>query len=117
MDRLAALEAFARVAETRSFSQAARRLRVSKSAVSRCVSALESELGARLIQRTTRSLNLTEAGRAYYERASRILDDLADADRAVSRLQATPRGRLHISSPMSFGFLHLAPALADFMLR
>jgi DNA-binding transcriptional LysR family regulator len=117
MDRFAALEAFVRVAEAHSFSEAARRLRVAKSVVSRQVSALEAELGARLLHRTTRSLNLTEAGRAYYERASRILDDLADADRAVTQLQASPRGRLRISAPMSFGLLHLAPALADFLLR
>lgn len=117
MDRFAALEAFVRVAETQSFSEAARRLRVTKSAVSRHVSALEAELGARLFQRTTRSLSLTEAGRGYLERASRILDDLADADRAVSQLQAAPRGRLRLSAPMSFGFLHLAPALTDFLVR
>ncbi len=115
MDRFAAIETFVRVAETRSFSEAARRLRIAKSAVSRQVSALEAELGARLFHRTTRSLHLTEAGRAYFERASRILSDLDDADRAVSRLQAAPRGRLRISAPMSFGFLHLTPALADFL--
>jgi DNA-binding transcriptional LysR family regulator len=117
MDRFAALEAFVKVAETRSFSEAARQLRVAKSAVSRHVSALEAELGARLFHRTTRSLHLTEAGRGYFERAARILSDLEDADRAVSSLQAAPRGRLRLSAPMSFGFLHLAPALADFMLR
>ena len=117
MDRFAAIETFVRVAETQSFSEAARRLRVAKSAVSRQVSALEAELGARLFHRTTRSLHLTEAGRAYFERASRILSDLEDADQAVSRLQGAPRGRLRVSAPMSFGFLHLAPALVEFLLR
>lgn len=115
MDRLAALEAFAKVAETQSFSEAARRLRQSKSAVSRHVAALEADLGARLFHRTTRSLTLTEAGRGYFARASRILADLEEADASVSQLQAAPRGHLRVNAPMSFGFLHLAPALGDFL--
>jgi DNA-binding transcriptional LysR family regulator len=117
MDRFAALSAFVRVSETQSFSEAARRLRSSKSAISRSVGALEAELGARLFNRTTRSLNLTEAGRAYFERVSRILADLDDADRALVHHQASPRGRLIVSAPMSFGFLHLAPALPEFLAR
>ncbi len=117
MDRLTAIEAFVRVAEAQSFSEAARRLRSSKSAVSRNVGALESELGVRLFHRTTRSLTLTEAGRGYFERATRILADLEEANLAVSQLQSAPRGRLRVSAPMSFGFLHLAPALPDFLAR
>lgn len=117
MDQFAALRAFVAVADAQSFSNAARALRIAKSAVSRQVSDLESDLGARLLHRTTRSLSLTEAGRAYFERAARILADLDDANRAVGELQAAPRGRLRISAPMSFGFLHLMPALSDFMAR
>jgi len=117
MDRLAALEAFAKVAESQSFSEAARRLRSSKSAVSRHVAALEADLGARLFHRTTRSLTLTEAGRDYFARATRILADLEEANASVSQLQAAPRGRLRLNAPMSFGFLHLAPALGDFLAR
>jgi DNA-binding transcriptional LysR family regulator len=117
MNQLAALRVFVAVAEAQSFSNAARALRIAKSAVSRQVSDLESDLGARLLHRTTRSLSLTEAGRAYFERAARILADLDDANRAVGELQAAPRGRLRISAPMSFGFLHLMPALSDFMAR
>ncbi|AXK81157.1 LysR family transcriptional regulator [Pseudolabrys taiwanensis] len=117
MDRLAALEAFVKVAETQSFSEAARRLRASKSVVSRQIAALEAELGARLFQRTTRSMTLTEAGRGYFERASRILADLEDANLSVTQLQATPRGQLRVNAPMSFGLLHLAPALPDFLAR
>ena len=117
MDRLAAIEAFVKVAETHSFSAAARRLRRSKSLVSRQVAALETELGTRLFHRTTRSMALTEAGRSYFERTSRILSDLDDANRSMSQLQSAPRGRLRVSAPMSFGFLHLAPALADFLAR
>lgn len=117
MDRLAAMEAFVRVAEARSFSEAARRLRSSKSVVSRQVSALEAELGARLFHRTTRSLTLTEAGQGYYDKAARILADIDEANQSVSQLQAAPRGRLRVNAPMSFGFLHLAPAIPDFLAR
>jgi len=115
MDRLAALEAFARVAETGSFSAAARALNLSKSLISRQVSALEAELGARLISRTTRSLTLTEAGRGYYEQVTRILAQMEEADLSVSQLQATPRGKLRVNAPMSFSLLRLAPALPDFL--
>lgn len=117
MDRLAAMEAFARVAEARSFSEAARRLRSSKSVISRHVAALEAELGARLFHRTTRSLTLTEVGRAYYDRVGRILADIDEANQSVTVLQAAPRGRLRVNAPMSFGFLHLAPAVPDFLAR
>jgi DNA-binding transcriptional LysR family regulator len=117
MDRFVALQAFVAVAEARSFSEAARKLRLAKSAISRQISDLEADLGVRLFHRTTRSLSLTDAGRGYFERAERILADLADANRAVSHLQASPRGRLRVSAPMSFGFLHLAPALGDFLGR
>jgi DNA-binding transcriptional LysR family regulator len=117
MDRLAAIEAFVRVAECGSFSKAAERLHSSKSVVSRQIGALETELGARLLHRTTRALTLTEAGRSYFERAARILADLAEANAAVGQLQTAPRGRLRVSAPMSFGYLHLAPALPDFLGR
>jgi hypothetical protein len=76
---------------------------------------LEAQLGLRLFHRTTRSLTLTEAGRGYFERVSQILIDLEAAEQSVSHLQITPRGQLKISAPMSFGFLHLAPALPDFL--
>jgi len=115
MDRLAALEAFARVAETGSFSAAARALNLSKSLISRQVSALEAELGARLMSRTTRSLTLTEAGRGYYEQVARILAQMEEADLSVSQLQATPRGKLRVNAPMSFSLLRLAPVLPDFL--
>jgi DNA-binding transcriptional LysR family regulator len=117
MDRLAAIEAFVRVAECGSFSKAAERLHSSKSVVSRQVGALEAELGARLLHRTTRALTLTEAGRSYFAQAARILADLAEANASVGQLQAAPRGRLRVSAPMSFGFLHLAPAVPDFLDR
>jgi DNA-binding transcriptional LysR family regulator len=115
MDRFAALTAYAAVVETKSFSAAARRLRIAKSAVSRQVSELEAALGVRLINRTTRSLSLTEVGRAYHARVEQILADLAAADRAAADARSAPRGRLKVSAPMSFGFLHLTPALTDFL--
>lgn len=115
MDRLAAMQAFARVAETRSFSEAARRLRVSKSVLSRQVAALEADLGVRLFHRTTRALTPTEIGQAYYQRVSRILADIAETEQSIGHLQGAPRGRLRINAPMSFGYLHLAPALPDFL--
>lgn len=114
MDRLATMEAFVRVADSKSFSEAARRLRSSKSLVSRQVAALEAELGVRLFHRTTRSLTLTEEGRGYHAQVTRILAEIDDANRSVSQAQAAPRGKLKLSAPMSFGILHLAPALPDF---
>jgi DNA-binding transcriptional LysR family regulator len=115
MDRLDAFDSFARVAETGSFSAAARALNISKSLVSRQVSWLEAELGARLIARTTRSLTLTEAGRNYYDQVVRILTQIEEADLSVSQLQATPRGRLRVSAPMSFSVQRLAPVLPEFL--
>jgi DNA-binding transcriptional LysR family regulator len=117
MDRLDSMEAFVRVADNRSFSEAARRLGLSKSVVSRQVSALEAHLGARLFHRTTRSLSLTEIGQAYYERCSRILAEIEEANLSVSSLQTEPRGKLRINAPMSFGVLHLARLLPSFLER
>lgn len=117
MDRLATMEAFVKVAETKSFSEAARRLRSSKSLVSRQISALEAELGVRLLQRTTRSLTLTEEGRSYHAEVTRILADIEVANAAVTQSKVAPRGRLRVSAPMSFGILHLAPILPRFLAR
>ncbi|WP_207476900.1 LysR family transcriptional regulator [Arenibaculum pallidiluteum] len=114
MDRLTAIEAFVRVAERGGFTQAAKTLRISRAMVSKHVQDLEDLLGARLLQRTTRRVGLTEAGQVYFERCQRILADLAEADAAVGELQGQPRGTLRLNAPMSFGVLHLAPAIADF---
>ncbi|HIJ61306.1 MAG TPA: LysR family transcriptional regulator [Rhodospirillaceae bacterium] len=117
MDRLDSMEAFVRVAEIGSFSGAAHRLGISKSVISRQISALETRLGARLFHRTTRSLSLTEVGLAYLERCQRILSDIEEADGSVSALQATPRGRLRVNAPMSFAIHHLAPLVPSFLER
>ena len=117
MARLDMMEAFARVAETGSFSEAARRLKSSKSAVSRQVSALETALGTRLLHRTTRALTLTETGQRYYESVARILTEIEEADSAVKQLQASPRGTLRIAAPVSFSLLHLADTLPLFLAQ
>jgi DNA-binding transcriptional LysR family regulator len=115
MDQFAALTAFVHTVESGGFTQAARRLGQSKSLISRQVAQLEAQLGARLLQRTTRKLAPTEAGQAYFLRAQRILADLAEASAEIGHLQIAPRGKLRISAPMSFGVLHLTPALPRFL--
>ncbi|PWC34033.1 LysR family transcriptional regulator [Azospirillum sp. TSO35-2] len=117
MDRLDDMLAFIKVVDTKSFTAAADRLNLSKSVVSRRIGELENRLGARLLNRTTRKLSLTEVGQAYYERCSRILADLEEAEQAVADLHAAPRGRLKLNAPVSFGVLHLAPAVAEFLER
>jgi DNA-binding transcriptional LysR family regulator len=117
MDKLTGMAIFARVVEARSFTAAAAQLGTSRSAVSNAIARLEDRLGARLMNRTTRRLALTEVGQAFYERCARIVAEAEDAELAVSRLQATPRGILRLNAPVSFGVLHLAPALPDFMQR
>ncbi len=117
MTSLRGLEVFSRVVEAGSFSAAARLLGLSKSAVSKRVAGLEDRLGARLLNRTTRRLSLTEVGAAFHQRAVRILADVEEAELSVTRLHADPRGTLRINAPMSFGHLHVAPAMAEFMAR
>lgn len=115
MDRFTGMRLFARVVETGSFSGAARELRLSKSAISKHVRALEDGLGVRLLNRTTRRLSPTEEGRTYYEWCVRIGADVAEAEQAVAQLHGEPRGTLRVNAPMSFGILHLGPALGDFL--
>jgi DNA-binding transcriptional LysR family regulator len=117
MDKLNSIKAFTKVVQHGSFAAAARELRLSRSAVSKYVIDLEQELGVQLLVRTTRSASPTENGQAYYERCVAILADLEEADVTVTRLQAEPRGILRVNAPMSFGTLHLGPALSDFMER
>ncbi len=117
MDRFTSMEVFARVAEVKGFSEAARRLGQSKSSVSKHVSALENHLGVRLLNRTTRRLSLTEAGVAYYDWCRRIAADMEAAEDSVTRLHADPRGNLKVNAPMSFGRLHLAPVIPEFLER
>lgn len=117
MESLSDIAVFVEVVETGSFTAASERLELSKSVVSKYVTRLEDHLGARLLNRTTRRLSLTEAGRVFYERARKGLEDIRDAEQEVAHLQDEPRGSLRVNAPMSFGILHVAPALADFMAR
>ena len=108
---------FAQVAQARSFSGAARRMKASKSRVSKSVARLERALGARLVNRTTRSLSLTEAGEAFYRHCSRIVEEAAQAALAVSAHHAEPQGLLRVSAPGAFGATQLAQALPGFLSR
>jgi len=115
MHDLSAMAVFAAIVEAEGFSQAAERLGVSKSSVSKQLARLEERLGARLVNRTTRQLSLTEAGEVYYGYCARILEEADTAEAAVAKLQGAPRGRLRVNAPMSFGTLHLAPAVSAFL--
>lgn len=115
MDRLAEMEAFLAVVDHGGFTDAAKRIGVSKSAISKHVSSLEARLGARLLNRTTRRVNPTEIGLAYYDKAVRVIADASEADAMVSSMQSEPGGELRISVPVSFGTRHLAPAVSKFL--
>ncbi|MEL7214828.1 MAG: LysR family transcriptional regulator [Pseudomonadota bacterium] len=115
MDRLAEMEAFLAVVDHGGFTDAAKRIGISKSAVSKHVSSLEARLGARLLNRTTRRVSPTEIGLAYYDKAMRVVADATEADAMVNAMQSAPRGELRISVPMSFGTTHLAPAVGLFL--
>jgi DNA-binding transcriptional LysR family regulator len=117
MDRLTGMAVFARVVEAASFTAAARQLGISKSAVSKAVAALEDRLGARLLNRTTRRLAMTEVGQAFYERCARVVAEAEEAELVVTRLQVAPRGTLRVNAPVSFGMRHLGPVLGEFMVR
>lgn len=114
MDRLDGMAAFALVVDTGSFTAAAQRLRLSKSAVSAQVQRLEERLGVQLLHRTTRRLSPTEAGRAYHQHCVRILAEAEAAEQAASALHREPRGTLRISAPDTFGWMHVAPAIGAF---
>ena len=115
MDRLTEMEAFTRVVELGGFTEAARRIGLSKSAVSKHVAALETRLGARLLNRTTRRVSPTEIGLAYYDKAIEVLSAAQDADAMATSMQGAPTGELKISAPLSFGLKYVAPALASFL--
>jgi DNA-binding transcriptional LysR family regulator len=117
MDRIDAMQAFVTVADLQGFAPAARKLSLSPSAVTRLVAALEERLGARLLQRTTRQVTLTDAGMRYLERARRILADVEEAEGAVESERRRPEGRLVISAPVGFGRLHVSPVVTAYLKR
>lgn len=114
MDRFEDMRAFVAVVETGSFTAAADRLTLAKSAISRRVAVLEERLGATLIRRTTRRLNLTDAGRDFYKRSASILADLDEAESAVAHAHGELSGQLRIALPLSFGVHHMAEPIAEF---
>jgi len=117
MDNLSDIAVFVQVVDSGSFTAAADRLSLSKSVVSKYVTRLEDQLGVRLFNRTTRRLSLTEAGTILYTRSRRGLEEIEAAEAEISQLQETPRGKLKINAPMSFGILIIAPLMAEFTSR
>ncbi|MEX3017231.1 LysR family transcriptional regulator [Gymnodinialimonas hymeniacidonis] len=115
MDRLTEMEAFATVVDQGGFTDAAKKMGISKSAVSKHVSSLEARLGARLLNRTTRRVSPTEIGLAYYDRARRVLNDAGEADALVTAMQSAPSGTLRVSIATDFGVNHVSPILGEFL--
>ena len=114
MDKFESIRAFTKVVEAGGFAAAAREMNVSRSAVNKLVINLEDDLGVQLLHRTTRQVTPTETGLGFYDRCMAILADLAEAELSVSQIHDEPKGNLRINAPMSFGTLHLAPAIAEF---
>lgn len=117
LDNLTDLLVFIRVADACSFTLAAERLGISRSAAGKCVNRLEERLATRLLQRTTRSVSLTEDGAVFYEYAQRILSQAEEAETALNTRRQTPRGRLRLDLPVSLGRLHILPILREFLAQ
>ena len=117
MDRVESVAIFVEVAERRSFAAAARRLARSAAAVTRAVGELETRLGVRLLNRTTRAVSLTEAGDRFLAGARRVLADFEEIERAAAGEGAAPRGELRITAPILFGRLHALPIVTEFLDR
>jgi len=115
MDRFENMSTFIRVVEAGSISGAADRLGVAKSAVSRRLKELEAHLGVELFHRTTRRMNLTDTGRAFYHQSVRILEDVLEAELATSQAHGTLSGSLKIALPSTFGIMHMGPAINEFL--
>ncbi len=111
------MQAFLAVADLEGFAPAARRLGLSPSAVTRLIAALEERLGARLLQRTTRSVALTDAGQRYLARVRRILADVEEAEASIQDERTRPSGRLVVSAPIGFGRLHVSPVMSEYLKR
>jgi DNA-binding transcriptional LysR family regulator len=117
MDRLVSMAVFKQTVEAGSFAAAARPFGISPEMAGNHVRALEAHLGVRLLNRSTRRLHPTEAGSGYYGRCKQILADIEEAEVEANALQATPRGRLRLAAPVSFGVLQIAPAVSDYVQR
>ena len=117
VDRLTPMLVFARIVETGNLSSAARSLEKSLPAISRTLMQLEERLGARLLNRTTRRVSLTDAGHAYYEHCRRILAEIEGAERSLASERIEPQGQLTVTAPLLFGRLHVAPLLNLFLAK
>lgn len=117
MDRLTAMRVFAAVAEAHGFAAAARLLNMSPPAVTRAVAALEERIGARLLERTTRQVRLTEAGQRFLDDCKRILSEIEEAEASAAGAHTQPRGGIAVTAPVLFGRLHVAPVVLDFVTR
>jgi DNA-binding transcriptional LysR family regulator len=117
MDRIDAMRAFVSVADLEGFAPAARKLGLSASAVTRLIASLENHLGARLLQRTTRSVTLTDVGARYLERARRILGDVEEAEASAQAERTQPSGKLVVSAPLMFGRLHVGPIMSAYLKK
>ncbi len=115
MDKLRAMQLFVRLADLGSFTRVAEQTQVSKSMISKEISRLEDSLGARLLHRSTRNVQLTHVGEGYLQRAREILEKIDDADHFVQDIQQHPRGKLKINAPMALGLTHLSSLFSDFM--
>jgi len=115
MDRFENMRTFIQIVETGSMSSAADRLEVAPSAISRRLKELEEHLGVQLFHRTTRSMNLTDSGTAFYQQSVRILDDVLEAENSITEAHGTLQGSLKLAGPYSFGIMHLSPAINDFL--
>jgi DNA-binding transcriptional LysR family regulator len=117
MDRIDAMQAFVLVADLKGFAPAARKLGLSASGVTRLIAALEDRVGARLLQRTTRSVTLTDVGARYLERARRIVADVEEAEISTQAERTQPSGRLVVSAPLGFGRMHVTPLISTYLKR
>jgi DNA-binding transcriptional LysR family regulator len=117
MDRITSMAVFKRAVDDGSFAAAARHFGISPEMAGAHVRSLETRLGARLLNRTTRRLHLTEVGTGYYARCASILADIDEAEAEASSLQVAPRGLLRIAAPVTFGVRHIAPAVSDYVAR
>ena len=117
MDRLTSMAVFKRAVDDGSFAAAARHFGISPEMAGAHVRSLETRLGVRLLNRTTRRLHLTEVGANYYARCASVLADIEEAEAEASSLQAAPRGLLRIATPVTFGVRHIAPAVSDYVVR
>jgi DNA-binding transcriptional LysR family regulator len=117
MDKVMSMRVFSAVTKHASFSEAAKKLSISKAMASKHVQNLESSLGVRLFNRTTRKLNLTDVGSAYYDKVDAILSDIDETELAITQLNSEPRGKLRIMAQPSFGAFHLSRALSMYLIK